>query len=178
MEVKLTSAFTTSKEKSYRLLRDFFTYDMNIKKIEIWDCDDKLILAVPEKKYNKCIIQGQKFILENNIKDIFWLDHYASAIECGYLQIACGYIDLLNNKQDSINQYINNLRDYTNTNIKSIPNNNDNYIKLLLETLDYNNAQFIFQNFIDENLFGPFINIKKVAIDGKIENNYKIRKKC
>jgi len=182
-------SFASVDKNNINMLIDYLIDIVNIKYTLSMEVSDKLYLViVPKKDYKKSILYGKKFINDNNINNIFWVDPYGCLVKKDELNIC--YMKLPSNKKGNkmwgidkhlprdIYYYLKGLESYLGTNIyqEYISNEEESGLIVTVKGDDYKKYMNDLKNYIILNGIGVFTSIEPMTEYGLIMNN-KVKRK-
>lgn len=183
----MKSAFIFGSEDSLISTRDYIENSLGVL-TRIWAIDlerlpkrfvpnAKGILLVSFENYENVLLEGQKFILEEQIDSTYWLDHYNEQGDIGYMRMA--YALLGKREGDSmwcetkklpkdILEYLKLMSKYLKTEVQQLYNMRDNALLIQSKSLAYDEQTELLNEFIKQEGVGPFEKIKKMTFTGKL----------
>jgi hypothetical protein len=87
MEEKYLSVCFVSLDKdSLDKVYDYLFLELKLDETSMILIDNTYYIFVYDDNYKKAVINGHRFIVDNNIKDVFWCDYSYSLVKCGSLK--------------------------------------------------------------------------------------------
>lgn len=91
-KIKLRNAFVFEEKSSLKLMKNYMIKTMKITVFSSVYMSKDLTrdaIAVPEKAYEKAIVEGRKFAHLEGLQGVQWINYYDEAIELLTTRIAC-----------------------------------------------------------------------------------------
>lgn len=180
-KLELKSTFMTGMD-SKRLVRKFLTKEMNVKIIHEWpycECCGYSVIDIPQKDYERVLPEVQKYVVENNLPYVKWINQYNVALECGYVQLA--YAILRRKRKGNVlwcaNQYLpediyayaRKMEEALGVEVTQSYNETDRALCFASRSLDYKKQLELMKSFILQEGTGPFSRIMPVTYTGEVQ---------
>lgn len=175
-KLELKSAFIIGGD-STRLMKKFLTKDLQIEITREWKCADRNVIDVPRKDYERVLLEGQKYAVEENLSYVYWINQYNEAIRCGYLQLAYGILRrqrkgnplwcLDKYLPEDIMEYLRKMRDALGTDVEHSYHDVDRALCFTIQSLDYQEQLKLMRDFIVKEGAGPFSRIIPLTYTGE-----------
>ncbi|MCI8544861.1 MAG: hypothetical protein HFH09_01360 [Bacilli bacterium] len=175
-KLELKSAFIIGKE-STTLMKNFLTKQLEIRILREWQCCERDVIDVPAKEYERVLLEGQKYVVEQNLQAVCWINQYGEAIECGYLELA--YAILRRQRKgnalwcldkylpDDVKEYLRKMSVALGVDVGHFYNETDRALCLAPQSLDYQEQLKLMKEFIVKEGTGPFSRIIPLTFTGK-----------
>ncbi len=179
-KLELKSAFIIGNPDSTKLMRNFLIKEMKIEIVErtYYSRD---VIDVPQKDYEKALIEGREYVAKQQIQNVSWVNPYNVAIECGYLQLA--YAILRRKRKgtpmwcldkylpEDILEYLKKMREYLGVNVQHSYHEGDRALCFAPQSLDYEKQLELMKNFVVNEGTGPFSRIIPVSHMGELQKD-------
>lgn len=196
IETKYKQTFLISDDQNGNKLVNYIYNDLGVKKVLIATLRDGFsCLLVSNEMYEDVIVLGNKYIEEENIKNILWLDECGAIKKCGYFDIALlelpesrigNYMWAIESKlPKDISNYINKMKEFLGISVVVEYYNDCNSICLSIKNLEQEVYREVLELFVKKEGVGPFERIIPMEKFGTLSNyeyvnvisNAKTRKK-
>ena len=180
-KLELKSTFMAGMD-SKRLVRNFLTREMNVKIIHEWSCSECCgysVIDIPQEDYERVLPETQKYVVENNLPYVKWINQYNVALECGYVQLA--YAILRRKRKGNVlwcaNQYLpediyayaRKMEEALGVEVTQSYNETDRALCFASQSLDYKKQLELMKSFILQEGTGPFSRIMPVTYTGEVQ---------
>lgn len=175
-KLELKSTFIIRGD-SVRLIKKFLTNELQIECIREWKCAEGNVIDVPKEDYERALLEGQKYAVEENLSYVYWINQYNEAIRCGYLQLA--YAILRRQRKgnplwcldkylpEDVVEYLGKMRRTLGVEVEHSYHGEDRALCFTPQSLDYRELLKLMEDFIVKEGTGPFSRIIPLTFTGE-----------
>lgn len=164
--VEMKSAFLSSPRSLY-LLKNFIVHEMGIKFCEVWSHQGQSGIDVSMTDYERVITEGRKFVVQNHLKFVYWINYYNQLVSSWRLQLALVQINRKQNSFKDIEGYLQILKQALQTEVFCSTNQYNRTLCIESKEWDYDRQHTLLCNCLKSEGLGPFSNVSLLTTIGK-----------